>query len=172
MGSHGYARVEHERRFLLRELPSPLTPSSYHALCTDLYLEGQRLRLRSFVPSDGGPAEYKLGQKHRREGMGPDQREMTTLYLTLGEHAFLAARLGVGVEPLVKRRYPLEHGGVRYSVDVFEGRCAGLVLADLELVDGERLRRFGLPPFASREVTDDPRYEGGTLARLGAPAVE
>jgi CYTH domain-containing protein len=169
MGTHAYARVERERRFLLAGLPAPLTTVSPHDVCTDLYLDGLRLRLRSLVPSGGGPAEYKLGQKHQRDGMAAHEREMTTFYLTAAEHAFLAARFEGHGHRLVKRRYRFVHEGLPYVVDAFEGACEGLFIADLELADSEKLRAAPIPAFALREVTDDPRYEGGTLAREGIP---
>ncbi len=48
-----YARVERERRFLLRELPPGLRVSDAHTQITDNYLTGTRLRLRKVrVPAD------------------------------------------------------------------------------------------------------------------------
>jgi CYTH domain-containing protein len=166
MGSHGYARIEHERRFLLDAPPPGL--SDAHVRITDLYLDGLRLRLRAMVPSDGRPAEYKLGQKFRREGMEVDQREMTTMYLTRSEYDALAARLGPLAHVLEKRRYRYEHGGWTWGIDVFAGAIAGLVLAELEMTDAAALRAVAIPGFAVREVTGDPAYEGGSLARVSA----
>lgn len=170
MSTRSYHRIERERRFLLESLPEPLTPDSPHERCTDHYLDGLRLRLRALVPSDGGEATYKLGQKHHPAGLADDERQMTTLYLTAVEHDQLVSRLTSGLTPIVKRRYRLVHDGLPYVIDVFEGACEGLVLADLELEDAGRLRSAAPPAFAIAEVTSDPRYEGGALARSGVPS--
>lgn len=47
------------------------------------------------------------------------------------------------------------------SVDEFKGELAGLILAEAEFENDEALASFAIPPFAVREVTDDPEYTGG-----------
>ena len=74
----------------------------------------------------------------------------------------MLARLAAGgcVE---KTRYRVPFGGRTWEVDEFSGENAPLVLAEVELerVDAE----IALPPWAGREVTDDPRYTNAALAR-------
>ncbi|MCM3903590.1 MAG: hypothetical protein ND866_17950, partial [Pyrinomonadaceae bacterium] len=41
-----YARIEHERRYLLQDLPEGLTRADPHVQITDNYITGTRLRLR------------------------------------------------------------------------------------------------------------------------------
>lgn len=66
--------------------------------------------------------------------------------------------------PLIeKRRYRLEHEGVEWEVDEFEGENEGLVLAEVELED-ER-QEIPLPAWAGREVTGDPKYYNVNLVR-------
>ncbi len=48
-------------------------------------------------------------------------------------------------------------------VDVFAGENTGLVLAEVELDRADQ--PVDLPPWAGREVTDDPRYLNINLAR-------
>lgn len=62
-----------------------------------------------------------------------------------------------------KTRYPVEVSGRRWEVDVFEGDNAGLVVAELELEHADDA--FELPPWAGREVSEDPRYYNANLAR-------
>ncbi len=59
--------------------------------------------------------------------------------------------------------------GVTVSVDRFEGALSGLILAEAEFETADALQTFPTPDFAVREVTDDPRYNGGALIRDGLP---
>lgn len=67
---------------------------------------------------------------------------------------------------IAKRRHIVPAGatGLVWEVDVFEGRLAGLVLAEIELDDVRRA--IALPGWIGREVTDDPRYYNEHLAGL------
>jgi CYTH domain-containing protein len=49
------------------------------------------------------------------------------------------------------------------------GELAGLVLAEAEFKTPEELSAFPCPRFAIREVTDDARFTGASLARHGIP---
>ncbi|MBW6458492.1 MAG: CYTH domain-containing protein [FCB group bacterium] len=61
-----------------------------------------------------------------------------------------------------KDRYTLTYRGMRWEVDEFLGKNAGLVIAEIEL-DSEG-RYFEKPPWAGEEVTHDPRYLNVHLA--------
>jgi len=64
--------------------------------------------------------------------------------------------------PLVeKTRYTLEFAGREWTVDVFAGDNAGLVLAEIEL-DHEG-QPFEVPPWAGEEVTGIARYFNASL---------
>ena len=62
-----------------------------------------------------------------------------------------------------KRRYFIEYAGMTWELDVFSGSNAGLVVAEVELEAEGQL--FELPPWAGTEVSADPRYRNGQLAR-------
>jgi CYTH domain-containing protein len=47
-----------------------------------------------------------------------------------------------------------------FSIDVFEGRHQGLILAEMEFDKGSGLDEFALPLFALKDVTDDPFFTG------------
>ena len=55
------------------------------------------------------------------------------------------------------------------SLDEFRGELAGLLLVEAEFESDEALQRFSAPPFATREVTNDPAFTGGALAKHGLP---
>ena len=66
--------------------------------------------------------------------------------------------------PLIEKiRYRVPFAGRTWEVDVFEGDNAGLVLAEVELPSADDAP--DLPPWAGREVSDDPRYYNANLAR-------
>jgi adenylate cyclase len=62
-----------------------------------------------------------------------------------------------------KRRFDVAHDGLTWEVDVFEGRHAGLVLAEIELASESQ--SITMPDWAGAEVTADERYFNATLAR-------
>lgn len=60
-----------------------------------------------------------------------------------------------------KTRHAEEHGGKTWEIDVFHGANAGLVIAEVELES--ETQSVEIPPWASREVSDDPRYYNSNL---------
>jgi CYTH domain-containing protein len=106
---------------------------------------------------------YKLTQKYRSEDQNAYQTAITNLYLTEAEYNFL---LPLEAMVIQKRRYPYSLRQQHYSIDVFEGRHQGLILAELELEQNAELGEAALPPFALQDVTADPFFTGGNLARM------
>ncbi len=152
---HGrYAKLEREQRWLLTKLPPGLTDER---VIVDHYWTGTSLRLRLIEERDG--VHYKLCQKVRLDDDDPALVKITNIYLSEAE--FLA--LSVTPAAIIsKSRWTWNSHGVRYAVDEFKGRHAGLVLAEIEL--GEDDPRVGDPDYAAAEVTHDDAYSGGWLA--------
>ncbi len=69
---------------------------------------------------------------------------------------------------LRKNRYPYEHEGRLYSVDVFLGPLRGLVLAETDFETDEEMDAFPPPSFAHADVTRDELFTGGRLVELTA----
>ena len=158
-----YTAVERERRWLCREVPRARIRETLTV--TDVYVSGTRLRLREMRPLAGGPAVLKLS---RKADVDARTRLITTIYLSEDEFGVLAAALSG--ERLTKTRHRLHAAsGVLHSVDEFHGELAGLVLAEVECASSEELAAVPTPDFALREVTDDVRYTGGSLAKHGMP---
>jgi CYTH domain-containing protein len=151
-----YARVERERRFLLAAAPPASTTTAPRQI-TDRYLTGTRLRLRR-VEHGNGASEFKLAQKVPAERPGPVQGLITNIYLSQPEYDRFAAlpaavlsKIRVSVPPL--------------SIDIFSPPLHGLVLAEAEFTTDHEASCFRPPPDSIAEVTDDPRFTGGRLAR-------
>jgi hypothetical protein len=160
-----YAYVERERRWLCARLPDVEVISA--DAVTDLYIEGSRLRLREARPLDGGPVMRRLG---RKGDVDASHRLITSIYLSEAEFSLLAGLPGRRIEKVRHRLAPIE--GCTFGVDVFGGALEGLVLAEKEFDSDAEMAACPHPPFALREVTDDPRYAGGWLAAHGLAPVE
>lgn len=66
--------------------------------------------------------------------------------------------------PLIeKNRYRVDYAGNTWEIDVFSGENAGLIVAEIELSREDQ--PFEMPPWAGREVTDDPRYLNTSLSK-------
>lgn len=158
-----YTAVERERRWLCREVPRGLIRETL--TITDLYVPGTRLRLREMRPTDGGRGMLRLS---RKADVDARTRLITSIYLPEEEFAVLAAALAG--PRLMKIRHRLQAPpGVMMSVDEFQGDLAGLVLAEAEFQSSEELVAFPMPDFATREVTDELEYTGGSLVKNGIP---
>jgi CYTH domain-containing protein len=156
-----YERVERERRYLLTTFPEGLKLQDPHAQITDNYITGTRLRLRKsrWVPRNEWT--LKLTQKHTPQPPDFSRTLITSFYLNESEYEVLSVFEG---NELRKNRYPFEHEGRKYSVDVFLGALHGLILAETDFDDDAEMDNFPAPPFASRDVTRDPLFTGGHLA--------
>ncbi len=161
-----YERVERERRYLLRELPEGLELRHEHAQITDNYLTGTRLRLRKsrWVPTNEWT--LKLTQKYTPAPPDFTRTLITSIYLNEYEYEVLSV---FEANELRKNRYPYEHAGRKYSLDVFLGALRGLILAETDFETDEELDAFTQPPpFALREVSRDETFTGASLVHLSA----
>ena len=158
-----YARVERERRYLLRELPPRLRVNDPHTQISDNYITGTRLRLRKIRAPERREWTWKLTQKFAPDAGDFSRAVVTNIYLSQIEYEALSVFEGNEVR---KNRYPYEHAGRKFSVDLFLGALHGLILAETEFDADEAIRDFPVPPFAAREVTDDEMFTGGRLVEL------
>ncbi|HEX6269495.1 MAG TPA: hypothetical protein VFZ43_04620 [Anaerolineales bacterium] len=155
-----YACLEIERRYLLKQIPEDLVKNTNGWLITDHYFPNTRLRLRGMNSISGNETIYKLTQKYRSETQNADETTITNLYLTEAEYNYfkpLEARF------IRKKRYPYRDGNHNLSIDIFEGRHQGLLLAEIKFERKSELYAFALPWFALKDVTDDPFFSGGNL---------
>ena len=157
-----YTSIERERRWLCREVPRELIFRT--EAITDLYVTGTRLRLREARPIDGGASMLRLS---RKADVDLHTRLITSIYLPEEEFAVLAALPGACIRKLRHRLH--SPPGVAMLVDEFQGDLKGLIMAEAEFKTPDLLLAFAIPDFAVREVTDDPRFNGGNLVKYGVP---
>lgn len=158
-----YARIERERKFLLRELPSPLTRASEHVQIWDNYITGTRLRLRKIRVPQTKQWKLKLTQKFTPAPPDFSRTIITNTYLSAYEYQVFSV---FEANEIRKNRYPFEYEGRKYSIDVFLGALWGLILAETDFETDEEMDNFTLPSFAVRDVTNEEMFTGGMLVNL------
>ena len=156
-----YTRVEYERRFLV----SPHSDwrsavESYSKTFEDKYLRHTRLRLRILTDSDTGRRIIKLTKKF--ESASPYFQTVGRILLSPGEYEFLDHLEG---DRLTKLRHYHNYCDRVFSIDVFEGELAGLVLCEVEAGGIEELMSAEPPAYVKYEVTEDAFFTGGNLCR-------
>jgi CYTH domain-containing protein len=158
-----YALVERERRFLLRDLPEGLTRASEHVQIWDNYITGTRLRLRQIRVPATKERRWKLTQKYAPAPPDFSRAVITNMYLSAQEYEVFSVFAGNEIR---KNRYPFEHEGRKYGIDMFLGPLWGLVLAETSFETDEEMDQLTMPPFAVAEVSRDEMFTGGKLAYL------
>ena len=155
MASASEVHREIERKFLVRRLPEQLAAFP-HAEIDQGYLAiapgGVQVRLR------------KAGEKHSltyKRGRG-SAREEREIELTPEQFAVLwPATEG---KRLTKTRYDVPLGDRTVEIDVYTGRHAGLIVAEVEFDDEQSARTFAVPGWLGKDVSHDRRYSNQLLA--------
>jgi CYTH domain-containing protein len=163
-----YARVERERRYLLRDLPEGLTRADPHLQITDNYITGTRLRVRKVRDPRTNKWTVKFTQKFAPNPEDLSRTIITNTYLNALEAEVLSV---FDTNEIRKNRYYFDFVGHRFSVDMFLGDLFGLVLAEVGFETDDELDSFPKPPFALADVTNDPLFTGGSLCELTFPDV-
>lgn len=158
--------IERERKFLVARPPDPATVErtvhvlqGYLAVTDDL-----SLRVRA--------ASTEAGVTHTltvKTGVPPVRVELD---LPISAAQFAAAWPATEANRVDKVRSLVPYGDVTIEVDVFAGRLAGLVVAEVEFADADTMAAFTAPAWFGREVTHDRRYQNARLAAAEAPPSE
>lgn len=159
-----YARIERERRYLLRDLPEGMTRADPHLQIIDNYMTGSRLRLRKVREPRTNKWTVKFTQKFAPNPDDLSRTVITNTYLNALEAEVLSSIFNSN--EIRKNRYPFEFAGRKFSIDMFLGDLFGLVLAEVGFETDEELDNFPKPPFALVEVTNEPLFSGGRLCEL------
>lgn len=108
------------------------------------------------------PERATLAVKSERRGFVRDEFEYE-IPRADAEHMLAALCVSPVLE---KMRHAVPHGGWTWSVDVYGGALAGLVIAEIELRDPDEV--FDRPPWLGREITHQRAYRNSVLARAQA----
>ena len=147
---------EIERKFLVEWLPDNFKQSR-HFIIEQGYLAtesaGRQVRLRERQTSTAS-LTFKVGRGSHRE-----ERE-----IKLSPKQFAALWPGTAGRRLRKVRYEIPWEDLLIELDIYRGRHAGLVVAEVEFPDTASCRRFKAPWWFGREVTGEKRYSNVRLA--------
>ena len=146
---------EIERKFLVKWLPDGLKRSRSFVieqgyLATESAGRQVRLRKRGHTAS----LTFKARRDSHRE-----ERE-----IKLSPKQFAALWPGTAGRRLRKVRYEIPWENVLIELDIYRGRHAGLVVAEVEFPNRASCRRFKAPWWFGREVTGEKRYSNVRLA--------
>lgn len=103
-------------------------------------------------------AEAFLALKSKMQGIERDEYEFPIPM----RHAHELLDRYCGTRVIEKTRYRVPHENVLVEIDVFGGRHAGLVVAEIELESADQ--QFELPDWLGAELTYDRRFSNGALA--------
>jgi adenylate cyclase len=147
---------EIERKFLLKELPPGLNrfrnyPIAQGYLATEPGGRHVRLRKKGKTAS----LTFKVGRGSARE-----ERE-----IKLSPKQFASLWPATTGRRLRKLRYEIPWRNFLVELDIYRGRNAGLMVAEVEFPNRTAYRKFKPPSWFSREVTGEKRYSNIRLAR-------
>ena len=160
--AHKYARIESERKFLLKHLPKDLNLNGPYKIFEDIYFPNTRMRIRKVTDKIGNLIEHKLTQKYRDASQPHHETTITNIYLNPVESELFADLKGY---PIIKNRYSYLHKGSGFGIDIFDGKLKGLFLSEIE-AGFNKLYSLILPDFIFKDVTHDPFFSGGNLATV------
>ncbi|HEX8396558.1 MAG TPA: hypothetical protein VF644_03985 [Pyrinomonadaceae bacterium] len=143
----------YRRRFLLEDLPAPLTRASEHLQFFDNYLTETRLLLRQIRTPKTRLWERKFVQEFPVEAS--DLSKLNCAEIDLSEYEYEVLSVFEGNELRYNRYfYELENG--KLVIDMILNReLWNLILASAEFEIEAKMRLFSPPDFAAREITQD-----------------
>lgn len=161
---------EFRRKFLLENLPEPLTRSSSHLQIFDNYIENTRLRIRSMRSPKTKEWTFILQQRFPA-GEQLSHWKIAEIYLSEDEHKIfepfenreIKKNERVESNEVRKNRYFLDSDNKQFSIDLYLGDLWGLVLAKVEFETEKDLLEFKTPRFSVLEVTNDEFFIGANL---------
>ena len=148
---------EIERKFLVDKEWLPDNLKQFRSFVIDQgYLAtesaGRQVRLRK--AGSTRTLTFKVGRSSHRE-----ERE-----IKLSPKQFAALWPGTAGRRLRKERYEIPWEGLLIEVDIYRGRHAGLIVAEVEFPDTASCRRFITPGWLGLEVTGKKGYSNVRLA--------
>src|SRR5213079_1609520 len=152
---HHVSSREIEQKFLIRRLPLEILGARHFRIAQG-YLANEpggrhvRLRKKGKITS----LTFKVGRGSARE-----EREVK-----LSPKQFAALWPATAGRRLRKLRYEIPWRNLLIEIDIYRGKHAGLVVAEVEFPDRATCRKFKPPAWFGREVTGEKRYSNVRLA--------
>lgn len=153
-------RISWRRKFIVEDLPEPLTRASRHLQFHDNYLHETRLRFRTERRPETKEWAFILQRIEDREKDGTPYRLIQEIYMTEQEYAHFQSFEGNEIR---KNRYFHDIDGVTYAYDVYIGPLWGLTTVQVDLENEEAMRAFIPRPEHLLEITDIEYFTGAAL---------
>ena len=155
-------KIIYRRRFLLEDLPAPLTRASEHLQFFDNYLTATRLLLRQIRTPQTKLWERKFVQEFPFETS--DFSKLNYAGIDLSEYEYEVLSVFEGNELRYNRYfYELETGNL--AIDMILNReLWNLILASAEFETEAEMISFSPPDFVTREITQDEFFLPQNLA--------
>ncbi len=156
-------RIEFSRRFLLTDLPEPLTRASAHRQFFDNHLTQTRLFLRQIRTPQ--TREWKrLFVQQAAVADGDFSRQfISEVELSQYEYEVLAVFEG---NELRYNRYFDDFENKKIAIDLYLGGLWGLIIASVNFEDESEMQNFAPPEFVFAEITDNEMFQGAKLVDL------
>lgn len=154
--------IRFERRFLLAEMPEPITRASDHLQFFDNYLTGTNLILRQI--RDPKTKQWTRRFVQKRQIDATDLSRFVENWLDLNEREYETLAVFEANE-LRYNCYFLElETGATMFVEMFLNReLWNLILGCVEFADENAAQTFAPPAFVLREITQDKFFSGLNL---------
>lgn len=149
--------MEIERKFLIDTPPAGYGSYPFHQIEQAYLCTNPVVRIRR--EDDSYYLTYKSG--------GLLSREEYNLPLNAEAYAHLLTKADGNI--LTKKRYLLpipESPELMIELDIFEGKFAGLILAEVEFPTEESAAAFTPPAWFTKDVTFSGEYQNSRLSRL------
>jgi adenylate cyclase len=148
---------EIERKFVVGHIPDGLLEQGSTIRQGYLTTEPVEVRIRS---QDGETHTLTV------KSLGGLSRTEVELSLTPAQFDELWPLVRAVIE---KTRHLLNVDGRTLEVDVYDGKLAGLVVAEVEFPSQQEAESFVPPAWVGREVTTDARFRNAALASADRP---
>ena len=146
--------IKFERRFLLKDLPDPLTRASEHLQFFDDYLTETRLWLRQIRTPQTRQRSRYLVQKYPIAP--PDLSGFAYSEIELNECESEVLSVFEGNQLRYNRYFLTLETGQTIMIDMFLNRALwNLILATSEFSTAEEMRAFEPPSFVKMEITQE-----------------
>lgn len=150
-------KTEIEKRYLVNELPD--LSSCKKVDMVDVYIPevSPHAKLRARKIGE----KYELTKKTRQNEGEKYIMVEQTIDITPEEFTFLYEKSTRRIE---KTRYYYPYNTHTLEIDVFRGKHAGLIIAEVEFEGEKELHAFKPAPFLTREISDTEHLAGGVLS--------
>ena len=165
------AQIQFERRFVLDDLPAPLTRASSHLQFFDNYITNTRLFLQRVRNPETKQWKYRLVQKYAL--ISTDLSRNVVAEINLNEDEYEVLSVFEANELRYNRYLWQSENDFSMMIDMYLNReLWNLILATVQFNTLEEMQTFALPLFVKLEITNHESFNGINLSNLSLSAIQ